>query len=138
MKKKRVVAIVSREIAASPRQVYEAWTDPTHPATPWSKRNGIRMVIMSRAVGKLFYVNMGPPMPLATHYGRFLRLDKPTVIEHTWASEGTLGADTLVKITLRAKGEGTLFTLRHTGLRSVQSARAHEEGWGWIVGWLAE
>src|SRR6266851_9497261 len=114
MNKRRVVARVTREIAAKPREVFEAWTDPKHPASPWSKLNGIRMAIVNPAVDGLFYINMGPPMPLATHFGRFLRLNKPKLIEHTWASEGTLGAETLVRITLKAKGDGTLFSLHHT------------------------
>jgi len=138
MTSKRVVARVTREIAGKPREVFEAWTNPKHPGSPWARRNGIRMVIVNRAVGGLFYINMGPPMPLATHFGRFLRLDKPKLIVHTWASEGTLGAETLVRISLKAKGNGTRFSLRHTGLRSAGSARAHEEGWGMIIGWLAE
>ncbi len=137
MNKKRVVASVTREIAAKPREVFEAWIDPKHPGSPWSKRNGIRLAIVNPTVDGLFYINMGPPMPLATHYGRFLRLVKPKLIEHTWASEGTLGADTFVRITLKAKGGGTMLSLRHTGLKDVKNARAHEEGWGWIVGWLA-
>jgi len=137
MPKKKVVAKVDREIAAKPTEVFEAWTDPTHPASPWSKRNGVRKAVFDRAVGGLFYINMGPPMPLPTHFGRFLRLVKPRLIEHTWASEGTLGAETLVRITLKAKGPATVMSLRHTGLRNSASARAHEEGWGWIVGWLA-
>jgi len=138
MKKRPVVAKVTREIPAKPGEVFEAWTNPKHPASPWSRRNGIRMVIVNRAVDGLFYINMGPPMPLATHFGRFLRLDKPKTIEHTWASEGTLGAETLVRITLRANGKGTRFSLRHMGLRDAKNARAHEEGWGMIIGWLVD
>jgi uncharacterized protein YndB with AHSA1/START domain len=137
MRKRRIVAHVSREISAEPRDVFEAWTNPKHPASPWSRRNGIRLVIMKPAVGELFHINMGPPMPLPTHYGRFLRLDKPRLIEHTWASEGTQGAETRVRITLKARGQRTLLSLSHTGLPSVASARAHEEGWGMIIGWLA-
>jgi uncharacterized protein YndB with AHSA1/START domain len=129
---------VTREISGKPREVFEAWINPRHRASPWSKRNGIRKAIVNRAVGGLFYINMGPPMPLATHFGRFVRLDKPKLIEHTWASEGTLGAETQVRITLKANVGGTLFSLRHTGLPDAKSARAHEEGWGWIVGWLAD
>jgi uncharacterized protein YndB with AHSA1/START domain len=133
----RAVAKVTREIDAKPREVFAAWTDPEHPASPWSKRNGpIRLTIMNRAVDGLFYINMGPPMPLSTHYGRFIRLDRPRLIEHTWASEGTQGADTLVRITLKTNGNGTLFSLRHAGLPDAESARAHEEGWGMILGWL--
>ena len=138
MDRKRAIASVRREIDAKPREVFEAWTNPKHPASPWAKRNGVRRVSVNRSVGGLFYINMGPPMPLPTHFGRFLRLDRPRLIEHTWASEGTLGAETLVRIKLRSRGKGTVFSLRHTGLRSVQSARAHEEGWGMIVGWLVE
>lgn len=138
MERKRVVASVSRQIAARPREVFEAWTDPRHPASPWSKRHGIRRAIVYRRVDGLFYINMGPPMPLPTHFGRFVRLDRPRLIEHTWASEGTLGVETLVRITLKTQGKGTRFSLRHTGLPDAESARAHEEGWGMIVGWLAD
>ena len=138
MDNKQFTASLIREIAANPLEVFDAWVDPEHPASPWSKRNGIRLAIINPAVDGLFYINMGPPMPLATHFGRFLRLVKPKLIEHTWASEGTLGAETLVRITLKAKGEGTLFSLRHTGLPDVESAHGHEEGWGLIVGWLAD
>jgi uncharacterized protein YndB with AHSA1/START domain len=95
------------------------------------------MAVMKPSVGELFYINMGPPMPLPTHFGRFLRLDKPRLIEHSWASEGTLGVETRVRITLRSKGKGTLFTLRHAGLHSAASARALEDGWGMIIGWMA-
>ncbi len=138
MSKKRIVASVARKLAGKPREVFEAWIDPKHPASPWSKRNGVRIAIVNPIAGGLFYINMGPPMPLATHFGRFLRLDKPKLIEHTWASEGTSGAETLVRIALKATVEGTLFSLRHTGLPDMASARGHEEGWGMIVGWLAD
>jgi uncharacterized protein YndB with AHSA1/START domain len=137
MKRKPIVARVSRVVAAKPGEVFDAWTNSKHPASPWSKRNGIRTVILDPHVGQLFYINMGPPMPLPTHYGRFLRLDKPKLIEHTWASEGTQGMETRVRITLKAKDKGTLFSLRHVGLRSVASARGHEDGWGMIIGWMA-
>jgi uncharacterized protein YndB with AHSA1/START domain len=138
LRKKGAVANVRKEIAATPREVFEAWTDPNHAATPWARRNGVRMAIVNRAVGGLFYINMGPPMPLPTHFGRFLRLDKPKLIEHSWASEGTLGVETLVRISLKTKGDSTLFSLRHSGLANSASARGHEEGWGMIVGWLAD
>jgi uncharacterized protein YndB with AHSA1/START domain len=138
MTKRRATAHVRREIAARPREVFRAWTDPRHPATPWSRRHGIRAVVMRPRVGELFYVNMGPPMPLPTHFGRFLQLESPRRIEHTWASEGTRGAETRVRIELRPRKDGTLFSLQHSGLPSAESARAHEEGWGWIVGWLAD
>ena len=137
MARDRIVAKVTREIDARPHEVFAAWTDPEHPASPWSKHNGpIRLAIMNRAVDGLFYINMGPPMPLQTHYGRFTRLERPRLIEHTWASEGTQGVDTLVRITLKTRGDRTLFSLRHTGLPNPESARAHEEGWGMILGWL--
>jgi uncharacterized protein YndB with AHSA1/START domain len=136
--RKQTVANVTRDILATPGEVFRAWTDPKNPASPWSKRNGIRLVVMKPAVGALFHINMGPPMPLATHFGRFLRLDSPRLIVHTWASEGTLGAETLVRITLKVKGKETALSLRHAGLRDAEMARGHEDGWGMILGWLAE
>ena len=92
---------------------------------------------LNPTVDGLFYINMGPPMPLATPLRSVPAARQAEADRAHLGLQGTLGADTFVRITLKAKGGGTMLSLRHTGLKDVKNARAHEEGWGWIVGWLA-
>ena len=138
MDKKPIVVIVTREIAAKPREVYDAWIDPRHPSSPWSRRNGVKRAIVDPTVKGLYYLKTdrwGRDFP---HFGRFVRLDKPKLIEYTWASESTYGAETRVRITLKPEGVGTLFTLRHSGLPNDKNGRSHQEGWDHFVGALAD
>lgn len=135
MKNKQIVVSVTREIAAKPREVFEAWNDPKHPASPWSE---IKRAIVQPVKDGLFYlcmVNEGKDWP---HYGRFVRLDKPKLIEYTWVSPATYGVETRVRITLKPKGAGTQFSLRHTGLPNDAMGRGHQEGWDYFVEALAD
>lgn len=138
MHPKRIVVRVTRVISGKPGEVFEAWLDPTRPASPWSKRNGVKRMIVNPRVKGLYYLNTdrwGRDFP---HFGRFLRLSKPRRIEYTWASESTYGAETLVRITLQPQGKGTRFSLQHSGLPNDENGRGHQEGWDHFVGALAE
>ena len=50
------------------------------------------------------------------HYGRFLRLERPRLVEYTWMSEGTKGAESIVTLTMEPRGGETEVTLRHSGV----------------------
>jgi uncharacterized protein YndB with AHSA1/START domain len=125
---------ITREISAGPAQVYDAWLDPKHLGGPWF---GARNVILNPVVDGLFYHRFeheGRPRP---HYGRFVRLDRPRVIEYTWVSEGTRGVETTVRVTLEANGHGTIVTLQHLGLTDEVMEREHRDGWEFVLGALA-
>ena len=47
------------------------------------------------------------------HYGRYLRIDRPRLLEFTWISEGTRGKESVVTIELVARGGKTELTLTH-------------------------
>jgi uncharacterized protein YndB with AHSA1/START domain len=118
-----------RTIHAAPETAYYAWLDPKMPGTPWQK--GDRL-IMDAKVNGLFWllVNAGYPHP---HYGRFIELDRPKRIQHTWMSQNTLGEESTVTITFAKKGENTLMTLVHSGLPDTESGRDHEDGWNYFL-----
>jgi len=63
------------------------------------------------------------------HYGRYLRIEKPRLIEFTWVSEGTEGKESVVTIELIARGASTELRLSHVGLPSEESAASHKGGW---------
>ncbi|MGB7025956.1 MAG: SRPBCC domain-containing protein [Candidatus Acidiferrum sp.] len=65
-------------------------------------------------------------------------MDRPRVVEYTWMSEGTKGAESIVTVTMEAKGEDTEVTLRHSGVPDDDMGRKHKDGWAWVLSALAE
>ncbi len=131
----RIELTVSRVIPAPPIEVFQVWIDPKSPGSPWF---GCQRVIMNAVVDGLFYQSVQHEGRSWAHYGRFLRLDKPRVIEHTWMSEATRGFESVVTVTLEPKGDETLVTLRHSDLPDDDMGRRHKDGWGFVLGALAD
>jgi uncharacterized protein YndB with AHSA1/START domain len=132
---KQTDVTVSREIPAAPADVFDVWLDEKSPGGPWF---GAGRVILNPVVDGLFYHSVLHERKEWAHYGRFVRIEKPRVIEHTWMSEATNGIETTVTITLEPNGKDTRITVRHTGLPDEKSRHDHEEGWKFITGALAE
>jgi uncharacterized protein YndB with AHSA1/START domain len=126
---------VTRTIAATPEEVYDVWIDPKSPGGPWY---GASKVIVNVAVDGLFYLAMTHEGKLWPHFGRFVKLERPTTVEYTWMSEPTKGLESVVTVTLEKQGAGTLVTLRHAGVPDDEMGRKHQEGWSWILGALAD
>lgn len=126
---------VSRTITASPEQIYDVWLDPKSPGGPWY---GAERVILNASVDGLFYHAMTWEAKTWSHYGRFIHLERGQRIEHTWVSEATKGLESVVLMTLRANGNQTEVTLRHSGLPDDELGRSHEQGWKWILSAVAE
>jgi uncharacterized protein YndB with AHSA1/START domain len=83
---------VTREIPAPADKVFDVWIDPKSPGGPWF---GAERVILNPVVDGLFYIAVKHEGRTWPHYGRFLRIDRPRVVEHTWVSEGTKGLNRL-------------------------------------------
>ena len=128
---KRMTLTVSRTIPATPAEVFDVWLDSQSPGGPWF---GAARVILSPVVDGLFYHCVRHDGHDWAHYGRFVRVDRPRVIEHTWMSEATRGIESIVKVTLEAQAEGTRLTLEHSELPDDEMGRQHQEGWAFIVG----
>jgi uncharacterized protein YndB with AHSA1/START domain len=104
---------VSRTIPASPESVFDVWMDPKSPGGPWF---GGDRVIVNPVVDGLFYLAVKHEGRTWPHYGRFLRIERPRVVEYTWMSESTKGAESVVTVTMEARGEQTEVTLHHSGI----------------------
>ena len=126
---------VSRAIPASPEKVFDVWMDPKSPGGPWF---GSDRVILNPAVDGLFYLAVKHEGRTWPHYGRFLQIDRPRIVEYTWMSEGTKGAESIVTVTMEARGEETEVTLRHSGVPDDEMGRQHKDGWAWVLSALAE
>jgi hypothetical protein len=53
-------------------------------------------------------------------------------------SEATKGLESVVTVTLEARGEDTEVTLRHAGVPDDEMGHKHKEGWAWTLNMLAE
>ena len=89
---------------------------------------------MNPVLDGLFYHSVQHMGRTWAHYGRFVRLDRGRVIEHTWMSEATRGIETMVTVSLEPQGDRTLLTLKHVDIPDDDLGRSHEQGWYFIVG----
>jgi uncharacterized protein YndB with AHSA1/START domain len=126
---------VTRTIPAPAEAVFNVWMDPKSPGGPWF---GAARVIVNTEVDGLFYLaalHEGRTWP---HYGRFVRIAPPSLVEYTWVSEATKGVESTVTVTFQPVGEHTEVTLRHTGVPDDEMGRQHQDGWAWVLSMLAE
>jgi uncharacterized protein YndB with AHSA1/START domain len=121
---------VTRTIPASPAEVYDVWIDPKSPGSLWF---GVAKAIVQPVVDGLFYHLVRFEGRDWAHYGRFVTLDRPSRIEHTWMSEATRGLESRVSLTLAPQGAGTVVTLHHANVPDDEMGRRHAEGWGFIL-----
>jgi len=115
-----------RTIPAPPAEVYDAWMNPEIPGTPWHEAD--KLILDPKVDGLWYWLIRGTP-----HYGRFTEVDRPGRIQHTWVSPNTLGEESMVTVTFKKKGEGTLMALVHSGLPDDDRGRGHEKGWNYFL-----
>jgi len=118
---------LQRTIPAPPGEVFDAWLDPKIPGTLWHEND--KLIIDPKVDGLWYLLSLkGSP-----NYGRFIEIDRPGRLRHSWMSRHTLGEESMVTVTFEKRGQGTLMTLRHSGLPDDDMARAHEKGWNSIL-----
>jgi uncharacterized protein YndB with AHSA1/START domain len=125
-------ATVTRHLSASPDRVYRAWTDPEQ----YKKWFLAERLIMHHGVDGLFFWETLYQGNVWPHYGRFLKLEKPRLVELTWMSHATQGLESIVRVELTPKNGGTDLELTHSGLPDDKSRADHQEGWTQIAGSL--
>jgi uncharacterized protein YndB with AHSA1/START domain len=126
---------MTRTIAATPREVYDAWLDPRSPVNPF---HGAKKLVFEPKAGALYhFTHMQGDIP-RPHYGRFEELERGAKIRMTWMSNHTLGLESIVTVTFKAKGDDTLLTLKHANLPDNEMGAAHDEGWAHFLGLLEQ
>jgi len=126
---------VSRTISAPAESIFDVWMNPKSPGGPWF---GAGRVILNPVVDGLFYFAVKHEGRTWAHYGRFLHVERPRLVEYTWMSEATKGAECIVTVTMEARGDPTEVTLRHSGVPDDERGRQHKDGWAWVLSALAE
>jgi len=128
---KTVEIKVERAIPAPPCDAFDAWLDPTVPGTLWHEHD--KLILNPKVDGLWYLLSVAHRREGTPHYGRFIEIDRPSRIQHSWMSRNTLGEETKVTVTFRKEGEDTVITVLHSGLPNPDMAIAHEKGWTSIL-----
>src|SRR5476651_2432817 len=124
--KKTIAVKVERIIPAPTGAVFDAWLNPKIPGNPWNMAD--KLLLNPEVDGFFYWLVDGIP-----HYGRFTDIKPAARIRHTWVSPNTLGKESIITVTFRKKGAGTLMTLVHSDLPNTKEARSHENGWNYFL-----
>ena len=72
------------------------------------------------------------------HYGRFLKIEQPHLVELTWVNGETEGAETVLTIELTPHEDGTFLHLTHAGFPNEASRNKHQDAWPQVLNQLEE
>jgi uncharacterized protein YndB with AHSA1/START domain len=122
-----------RRLNARPEKVYAAWTDPQK-LIQWFGRVDVKPGTMraevDARVGGRYRVNFNIEAGEYFEVGGVYREVVPNErLVFSWAWHSTPERQSLVTVTLKSDGEGTLLTVHHEQLFDQAARAGHERGW---------
>ncbi len=123
---------LTRIIAASTEEVFEAWTNPEL-MMKWSAPKGadIASVTVDLKVGGEFKIHMSGENGNHVAYGIYQEIDRPNRLVYTWDWENPdnhMGG-TLITVEFNAVGDSTEVIMTHDLLPTEEVMEAHNQGW---------
>lgn len=122
---------LKRKLAATPDEVYEAWTDGPS-LSQWMVPiiGGCTEVRADARVGGALHIDMHG---LSSHHPQvceYLRLERPRLIEFSWTADAAEPRRSIVTVELKPLGKThTELTLTHRLLPHEAAAESHQRGW---------
>jgi uncharacterized protein YndB with AHSA1/START domain len=123
---------LKRRLNASPEKVYAAWTDPqkiTRWFAPPSVKAGSEQADIDARIGGRFRISFSTDDEYYEVGGVYREVVPNQRLVFSWAWHSTPERESLVTVTLKPDGDGTLLTLHHEQLFDQAARDGHERGW---------
>lgn len=122
---------VQRVIPAPPERVFHAWTDPDELAAWWGPK-GVRCLsaeVDLRIGGGYRIGNELPDGSVLWISGVFNRIERPHLLQYSWTVETRSSSAEQVTVHFEQHPRGTLLTVVHELIPSIELRAEHERGW---------
>ena len=125
---------IKRRLNAPPAKVYAAWTDPQMIAR-WFGPAGVESVEAKTdlRIGGRYHIIMHVPGDRHDVMGVYREMVPNEKLVFTWAWKSTPERESLVTVTLKPDGAGTLLTLLHEQFFDADARDRHQQGWGGAI-----
>ena len=125
---------IKRRLNAPPAKVYAAWTDPQMIAR-WFGPAGVESVEAKTdlRIGGRYHIIMHVPGDRHDVMGVYREVMPNEKLVFTWAWKSTPERESLVTVTLKPDGAGTLLTLLHEQFFDADARDRHQQGWGGAI-----
>jgi uncharacterized protein YndB with AHSA1/START domain len=125
---------IKHRFNAPPAKVYAAWTDPQMIAR-WFGPPGVERVEAESdlRVGGAYSIAMHMPGDRHDVMGVYREIVPNQKLVYTWAWKSTPERDSLVTVTFKPDGEGTMLTLLHEHFFDADARDRHQHGWAGAI-----
>ena len=122
---------IKRRFNAPPEKVFSAWTDPEK-VKRWMGPDAV--VVLSaesdlRTGGRYRWIMKSPDGEQHDVSGLYREVVPNEKLVFTWAWKSTPERESLVTITLKKDGDGTVMTLQHEQFFDEEARDRHNQGW---------
>lgn len=130
---------IKRRLNASPAKVFAAWTDPQKMIRWMGPPNIIRCEVENDLrVGGRYHIKMVVPGDEHNVSGVYREIAPDTKVVFTWAWISTPERESLVTVTIKPDGDGSLMTLQHEQFFDEAARDRHNAGWTAIMDRFAQ
>ena len=123
--------VIRKLIAATPEEVFQAWTDPESMRHWMRGREDMQEseVQLDVRPGGNFRITMKGKDSDHEHTGQYRVVEPPSRLVFTWISKATHEQETIVTVELKPRGTECELTLTHEKLPGKEAASGHKDGW---------